>query len=152
MCSVHLNAHIICHIHFNALVVDIFIEISMPFHRFVQSAVENFQKYHWSVVVLTSNCIFYFVPLQNISSPLSYLMAYDEELANALGMEDRDAFAKFYGVLYDLVLSGDGDQCNAGNNNVNCDNNNNDEDANGEEQEEDMDQEEDDREGENEDE
>ena len=23
----------------------------------------------------------------------SYLMAYDEELANALGMEDRDAFA-----------------------------------------------------------
>ena len=76
----------------------------------------------------------------------SYLMAYDEEVANALGMEDRDAFAKFYSVLYDLVLSGDGDQCNAGNNNVNYDNNNNDE-----EQEDNMDEEDDEREEENED-
>ena len=77
----------------------------------------------------------------------SYLMAYDEELANALGMEDRDTFAKFYSVLYDLVLSGDGDQCNAGNNNVNYDNNNN----NDEEQEDDMEQEDDEREEDNED-
>ena len=87
----------------------------------------------------------------------SYVMAYDEELANALGMEDdRSAFAKFYSVLYDLALSGDGDQCNAGNNNVNYDNNNNNndgdaDDENEEEQEDDMD-EEDDGEDENEDE
>ena len=78
-------------------------------------------------------------------------MAYDEELANALGMEDRDAFAKFYSVLYDLALSGDGDQCNAGNNNVNNDNNNNADDANQEEQEDDMDEDEEEREEENED-
>ena len=87
----------------------------------------------------------------------SYVMAYDEELANALGMEDdRSTFAKFYSVLYDLALSGDGDQCNAGNNNVNYDNNNNNndgdaDDENEEGQEDDMD-EEDDREDENEDE
>ena len=87
----------------------------------------------------------------------SYVMAYDEELANALGMEDdRSTFAKFYSVLYDLALSGDGDQCNAGNNNVNYDNNNNNndgdaDDENDEGQEDDMDEEED-REDENEDE
>ena len=71
-------------------------------------------------------------------------MAYDEELANALGMEDdRDAFAKFYSVLYDLLLSGDGDQCNAGNNNnANYDGA---DDANEEDEQEDMDQEEEDR-------
>ena len=116
-------------------------------------------------VVSTTIHVFVFFSIYFLySPPLSYVMAYDEELANALGMEDdRNAFAKFYSVLYDLVLSGDGDQCNAGN--VNYDNNNDAdadadaEDENEEEQEEDMDEdeeenedEEDDREEENDDE
>ena len=115
-------------------------------------------------VVSTTIHVFVFFSIYFLySPPLSYVMAYDEELANTLGMEDdRNAFAKFYTVLYDLVLSGDGDQCNAGN--VNYDNNDDAdadadadaEDENEEEQEEDMDEdeeenedEEDDREEEN---
>ena len=111
-------------------------------------------------VVSTTIHVFVFFSIYFLySPPLSYVMAYDEELANALGMEDdRNAFAKFYSVLYDLVLSGDGDQCNAGN--VNYDNNDDAdadaEDENEEEQEDDMDEdeeenedEEDDREEEN---
>ena len=37
---------------------------------------------------------------------LTYVMAYDEELANALGIEDRDTFAKFYDLTYQLANQG----------------------------------------------
>ena len=42
---------------------------------------------------------------------LTYVMAYDEELADALGIEDRDTFAKFYGLTYQLAKQGG---CSAG--------------------------------------
>ena len=35
-----------------------------------------------------------------------HVMAYDEELAEALGLYDQDDFAKFYFVLYDLAFAG----------------------------------------------
>ena len=37
---------------------------------------------------------------------LTYVMAYDEELADALGIEDRDTFAKFYDLTYQLANKG----------------------------------------------
>ena len=37
---------------------------------------------------------------------LTYVMAYDEELADALGIEDRDTFAKFYDITYQLANKG----------------------------------------------
>jgi len=42
---------------------------------------------------------------------LTYVMAYDEELAEALGIEDRDTFAQFYDLTYRLANLGG---CGAG--------------------------------------
>ena len=42
---------------------------------------------------------------------LTYVMAYDEELADALGIEDRETFAKFYDLTYKLANQGG---CSAG--------------------------------------
>jgi len=45
--------------------------------------------------------------------PLSYVMAYDEDLAGALGIDNGKTFAKFYSVLYDLYQSGQGSLCSS---------------------------------------
>lgn len=42
---------------------------------------------------------------------LTYVMAYDEELADSLGIEDRATFAKFYSLTYQLANQGG---CSAG--------------------------------------
>ena len=39
-------------------------------------------------------------------------MEFDDELQNALGIEDRETFEEFYRVLYELAKDGDVDRCN----------------------------------------
>ena len=48
---------------------------------------------------------------------ISQMVAYDQDLAEAFGINNKDDFKKFYTILHDLYLSGG--QCNA--NNVNQD-------------------------------
>lgn len=43
----------------------------------------------------------------------SYMLPVDNELADKLGIEDREQFGQFYEVLYELMENDVDDQCNA---------------------------------------
>jgi hypothetical protein len=51
-----------------------------------------------------------------VANEPSYVMAYDEDLAGTLGIDNSKTFAKFYSVLYDLVQSGQGSMCSSNDN------------------------------------
>ena len=76
--------------------------------------------YHGFGLAWFLTTIIYFCKLANHShkpSRISQMVAYDQDLAEAFGIEDRATFSTFYNILHGLAIAG---SCDA--NNVNQDN------------------------------